>query len=160
MATFLYSGPTINADGSALRADTQWSVDFTTFGPTIVVTMSYEGKIDAAVVPGGLSLWSSAISLDESGTGDLLALKELPTAGTGGIFLPYSVSTMMPNPGGTKFVVLTSFGGTLGYPAFTSVTMTYQNVVITISSPEWTRGSATGGRVGSDLLAVVGGIKP
>jgi hypothetical protein len=77
------AGATVtNTVGLALRADHTWTVDWTTLGSPVQVTLSFDGQIDPAVFPGGIALWASSISGDTSGTGALLAEIELPLGGT------------------------------------------------------------------------------
>lgn len=130
--------PIVNSAGTALRVDKQFDpqTNFAIFGASITVTLSYEGKIGAAPLPGGLAVWASVLNNDNSGTGALLIELDLPTLGTGGNFILYTSTVTIANPGGLKYVPLTSFAGEQGEElGFESVEMQYQNVTLTISDP-------------------------
>lgn len=132
------SPPIVNLAGSALRVDKQFDpqTDFSVFGSTIQVTLTYEGKIAPALMAGGIAVWASTVNNDNTGTGTLLAELDLPTAGTGGGFETFSLTVIIANPGGVKYVPLTSFAGEQGEEeGFESVPLSYQNLTLTISNP-------------------------
>lgn len=142
LLVFTYPGlgdpapPIVNASGTALRVDKQFTpqTDFSVFGGSIVVTLTFEAMIAPSLMPGGLALWSSTVNNDNSGTGELLALIDVPTTGTGGVFQSFTVTNTVANPSGTKYVPLTSFGGEMGEEeGFESIPLSYRNVTITIS---------------------------
>lgn len=135
--TFIYppgGAPITNPNGAHLRVDAQWLVNFDQFTDPLPLTLSFDGQIAAALLQGGVSVWASTVSGDNSGTGELLAILHLPQAGTVG-FLHMSTTVLVPNPGGTKYLILTSIAGENGEEGgFLAVPLTYKNATTTFPS--------------------------
>lgn len=130
--------PIVNMSGTALRVDKQFTpqTDFSVFGSSIVVTLTFEALIASSLMPGGIALWASNINNDNSGTGELLGMIDIPTTGTGGVYQSFTITQTVVNPSGIKYVPLTSFGGEMGEEeGFESIPLSYRNVTITISDP-------------------------
>jgi hypothetical protein len=123
-----------NSTASHTTADAQFPINFDQFSSTIDIRLSIIGKINAAPYAGGVSAWTSSTV---GGLGDnLLSVIELPTAGTGGNFVAFEDEVVsLANPGGLKYVVITSFAGATSPESDVgAITLNYRGLVLTISN--------------------------
>lgn len=111
---------------TAPRADAEWVVNFARYGARVRVRFSWIGKIAACVTAGGLTLLASSVEGATAGT--QLVDVTLPLPGTAGALVGVSGYADLDNPGGTKFVVMTSRAGADGGGA--PVTLTYDKSIL------------------------------
>lgn len=111
---------------TAPRADAEWVVNFDRYGPRVRVRFSWIGKIAACVTAGGLTLLASSLEGDVGGT--QLVDVTLPLAGTAGVLAGVAGYADINNPGGIKFVVMTSRAGADGIG--TPVVLTYDKSML------------------------------
>lgn len=107
------AAPYQNAVASALTLGGEGYEDLDKYGTTLDVNLSAIGKIAAANFSGGWALWASATENDLTAGGTLLALLLVPIAGTAAAFKGYASRFSVANPGGKRYIILTSFAGAM-----------------------------------------------
>lgn len=93
---------------AASRVEAEWMLDFDQFGPTLTVFAGALMQIAANLGGGGITLRSSTIEGDTLGA--VLVTITAPGAGTGGVILGQTAIAPIANPGGKRYVTLTSQG--------------------------------------------------
>jgi hypothetical protein len=139
IATFI-----TNATASTPTADAEFFVDFDQFSSKIDVYLSIVGKIAAGAYAGGVAAWASSTTAGAAGPNPpyselgetLLALVELPIAGTAGVYVGYDNAVVsLVNPGGKKYVTITSFAGATTPASDTGAhTLNYRGLTLNIKN--------------------------